>query len=84
MKLLMSVRKKTCSRLNGSPRGSVETTVRTYRTIALVVGLAAGILAASPVAQAQKRPRISYFDRLKLANWKQVVRIDKSTKYWRY
>ncbi len=69
--------------MNENPLALVETTVRRYKTIALLVGFAAAWLAVAPTAQARKGPRISYFDRLKLANWKQVVRVDKSTKFWK-
>ena len=30
-----------------------------------------------------RRPSVSYFDRLSLANWKLVLRVDRSTRYWK-
>lgn len=69
--------------MNANPLLLVETIVRRYKTIALLFGIAAAWLAMAPPLQARSGPRISYFDRLKLANWKQVVRVDKSSKFWK-
>lgn len=69
--------------MNQSSIAPVEITVRRYRTIAVFLGLTVAWLSMSPAARARKGPRISYFDRLKLANWKQVVRVDKSTNFWK-
>lgn len=45
--------------------------------------LLAGLLAAdAPAAAGPSSPRLSYFDRLALANWKQVTKVDRSAKYW--
>ncbi len=40
-------------------------------------------LGLAPAAHARKGPRLGYFDRLKLANWKQVMKVDRSSKYWK-
>jgi len=69
--------------LNENPLGSVETTVRRFKIITLLIGIVAAWLATAPIAQGRSGPQISYFDRLKLANWKQVVRVDKSSKFWK-
>jgi hypothetical protein len=37
---------------------------------------------ATTAAAAPSRPNLSYFDRLALANWKQVMRVDRSAHYW--
>ena len=38
------------------------------------------ITAFSP--QARARPKLSYFERLAVTNWKLVVRVDKRSSYW--
>lgn len=69
--------------MNVKPLTPVETTVRYYKTIAILIAFAVTGLALAPEARARKGPRISYFDRLKLANWKHVTRVDKSSKFWK-
>lgn len=49
----------------------------------MLLGLLTFGLALPRPASARKGPRLSYFDRLKLANWKQVIRVDKSNRFWK-
>lgn len=48
----------------------------------LVVALALSAGHGSSAAPGKGGLNLSYFDRLSLANWKLVMRVDKSTKYW--
>lgn len=47
--------------------------------LVLLIGVA---ISAQPVAAGPSSPQLSYFDRLALANWKQVMRVDRSAQYW--
>lgn len=46
--------------------------------ILLILGAASGSAVAKPLL-----PKLSYFDRLALTNWKQVMRVDKSATFWK-
>lgn len=61
-----------------------------YRPFILTSLLLVGLLWAVPSIRARaaervpaRRPTLSYFDRLTLANWKLVLRVDRSSRYWK-
>ncbi|GAF68856.1 unnamed protein product, partial [marine sediment metagenome] len=69
--------------MNDQRRCTVDINVRRLACIVLPLGLLVALLAPPLVAFAKNKPKLSYFDRLALANWKHVMRVDKSDKHWR-
>ena len=68
--------------MNARAPGSVEANVSRHTLIALAIGIGLLTTAAPRPAVARSKPKLSYFDRLRLANWKQLMKVDKSSKFW--
>lgn len=68
--------------MNSPPQATVEATVRrlTLIPLALVLALSAGQPTAA--ARSEGGIKLNYFERLSLANWRMVMRVDRSSKYW--
>lgn len=69
--------------MNDRTRGYVDINVLRLSTTAFTLGLLFALLGPTSAAFAKANPKLSYFDRLALANWKHVMRVDKSDKHWR-